>query len=83
MPKRFTPQVRVVTAAFLIQAIVIGMMFGYGVFFKVLEDELGWSRTLLSGASSLAILVMGVFAIAAGQLTDPVSYTHLTLPTKA
>ena len=70
MPKRFTPQVRVVTAAFLIQAIVIGMMFGYGVFFKVLEDELGWSRTLLSGASSLAILVMGVFAIAAGQLTD-------------
>jgi MFS family permease len=70
MPKTSTPQVRVVTAAFLIQAIVIGMMFGYGVFFKVLEDELGWSRTLLSGASSLAVLVMGVFAIVAGRLTD-------------
>ena len=70
MSKTLTPQVRVVTAAFLIQAIVIGMMFGYGVFFKVLEDELGWSRTLLSGASSLSILVMGVFAIVAGQLTD-------------
>jgi MFS family permease len=65
-----TPQTRVVSAAFLIQSVVIGMMFGYGVFFKVLEEELGWSRTLLSGASSLSILVMGVFAILAGQLTD-------------
>ena len=46
------------------------MMFGYGVFFKALEDDLGWSRTLLSSASSLSVLVMGVFAIAAGQLTD-------------
>ena len=70
MPKNFTPQVRVLTAAFLIQTIVIGMMFGYGVFFKVLEDELGWSRTLLSGASSLSVLVMGSFAIVAGRLTD-------------
>ena len=70
MPKTFTPQVRVLTAAFLIQTIVIGMMFGYGVFFKVLEDELGWSRTLLSGASSLSVLVMGSFAIVAGRLTD-------------
>jgi len=49
MAKTLTPQVRVVTAAFLIQAIVIGMMFGYGVFFKALEEDLGWSRTLLSG----------------------------------
>jgi len=70
MLKSEAPRFSVLTAAFLIQSIVIGMMFGYGVFFKVLEDELGWSRTLLSGASSLSVLVMGVFAIAAGQLTD-------------
>jgi len=70
MARTLTPQVRVVTAAFLIQGIVIGMMFGYGVFFKALEDDLGWSRTLLSSASSLSVLVMGVFAIVAGQLTD-------------
>lgn len=63
-------RVNVVAAAFLIQATVIGLMFGYGVFFTVLEDELGWSRTLLSAASSLAVLVMGVFAIVAGQLSD-------------
>lgn len=65
-----SPRVRVVTAAFLIQGIVIGMMFGYGVVFKVLEEELGWSRTLLSSASSLAVLMMGVFAVVAGRLTD-------------
>jgi MFS family permease len=70
MPKAKTPRNRVLAAAFLIQSVVIGMMFGYGVFFKVLEDELGWSRTLLSSASSLSILVMGVFAIVAGRLSD-------------
>lgn len=70
MTQSSSPRIRVLTAAFFIQAIVIGMMFGYGVIFKVLEDELGWSRTLLSGASSTAILVMGLFAMIAGQLSD-------------
>jgi hypothetical protein len=63
MPKSETPRFRVLTAAFLIQAVVIGMMFGYGVFLKVLEEELEWSRTVLSSASSLSILVMGFFAM--------------------
>ena len=45
-------------------------MFAYGVFFKVLETELGWSRTLLAGSSSLAFLVMGVFAMLGGRLSD-------------
>jgi MFS family permease len=70
MPKSETPRFRVLTAAFLIQAVVIGMMFGYGVFLKVLEEELEWSRTVLSSASSLSILVMGFFAMIAGQLSD-------------
>ena len=70
MPFFQSTRANVVVSAFLIQATVIGLMFGYGVFFTVLEDELGWSRTLLSAASSLAVLVMGVFAIVAGQLSD-------------
>lgn len=45
-------------------------MFGYGVFFKVFEEKLEWSRTLLSSASALAVFVMGVFAIPAGRLSD-------------
>ena len=56
--------------AILVQGITIGCVFAYGVFFNVLETEFGWSRTLLSIATSLAFLNMGVFAIAAGRLTD-------------
>ncbi len=70
MAKTLTPPIRVLTASFLTQSIVIGMMFGYGVFFKALEEDLGWSRTLLSSASSLSVLVMGLFAMVAGNLTD-------------
>jgi len=47
----------VVACGCLIQAIVIGCMFAYGVFFTVFEAEFGWSRTLLSACSSIAFLV--------------------------
>ena len=59
-----------VTAACIIQAVMVGSMFAYGVFFTFIEQELGWSRTLLSASMSTAVLVMGVGAIAAGQLND-------------
>lgn len=70
MPTVPSERSRVVAAAFMIQCIIIGLMFGYGVFFKVLEEEMGWSRTLLSSASSIAFLVMGIFAFGAGRLSD-------------
>ena len=70
MQTSFDRRYGIVAAAFSIQAVVIGGMFAYGVFFKVLEAELGWSRTLLSASSSLAFLVMGIFAILGGRLND-------------
>lgn len=45
-------------------------MFTYGIFFKELQQEFGWSRALVSGASSTAFLVMGAGAIIAGTLND-------------
>ncbi|MBX2882000.1 MAG: MFS transporter [Granulosicoccus sp.] len=63
-------RIRVVVAAFLTQAIIIGCMFSYGVFFKILEEEMGWSRTILSASSSVAFLTMGVLAIVGGRLND-------------
>jgi len=60
----------IVAAGFLIQAVCIGAMFTYGVFFKELQEEFGWSRALISGASSLAFLVMGSGGIIAGSLND-------------
>jgi len=47
-------------------------MFAYGVFFKELQTELGWSRAMISGASSLAFLIMGVVGIPVGRLNDRV-----------
>jgi MFS family permease len=45
-------------------------MFTYGVFFKELQAEFGWSRALISGASSLSFLIMGAGGIIAGTLND-------------
>lgn len=59
-----------VFGAVLVQAVTIGCVFSYGVFFTVLENEFGWSRTLLSVASAIAFFNMGFFAIAAGHLSD-------------
>lgn len=66
MDKRYL----IVAGALLVQATTIGCVFAYGIFFTVLEAEFGWSRTLLSVATSIAFLNMGFFAIAAGRLSD-------------
>ncbi len=60
----------VVLGGLLVQFIVIGGMFAYGVFFHALEAEFGWSRTMLSACSSLAFLTMGLLAIVAGRSSD-------------
>jgi MFS family permease len=60
----------IVAASFVIQAVCIGAMFSYGVFFKMFQVEFGWSRATISGASSLAFLIMGAAGILAGKLND-------------
>ncbi len=60
----------VVAACFVIQGVIIGAMFAYGVFFPELEIAFGWSRATISGASSLAFVTMGVLAVVAGKLND-------------
>lgn len=61
---------RIVAACFVVQGVMIGGMFAYGVFFHELEVAFGWSRATISGASSLAFLIMGGLAIVAGRLND-------------
>ncbi len=60
----------VVFGASLTQFTIIGLLFSYGLFFKVFESEFGWSRTLLSGCSALAFLMMGILAMVGGRLSD-------------
>ncbi len=60
----------IVSGACLTQFTVIGLLFAYGLFFKAFEVEYGWSRTLLSSATSFGFVVMGVLAFFVGHLND-------------
>jgi MFS transporter, OFA family, oxalate/formate antiporter len=60
----------IVAASIVIQGMFIGAMFAYGVFFNELQTAYGWSRATISGASSLAFLLMGAVGVLAGRLND-------------
>ena len=64
------PRALVVAGAFATQFIVIGSLFSLGLYVKIFEAEFGWSRTLISSASSLAFLMMGALAIVLGRFSD-------------
>lgn len=49
-----------------------GLIYSYGVFFKHLIADFGWSRAATSGVHSLFMISHGAFAIAVGWLTDRV-----------
>ncbi|MDD5082841.1 MAG: MFS transporter, partial [Dehalococcoidales bacterium] len=68
-PKIFYGYV-IVLSAFIIQAVGWGVPSTFGVFFKSLQDTFGWSRATIAGASSVSSLVVGVFSIGVGILTD-------------
>ncbi|TET26414.1 MAG: MFS transporter, partial [Dehalococcoidia bacterium] len=60
----------VVVAAFLIMTVSWGMFSSFAVFFKPLLEEFGWTRSAISGAYSLCIILSGLVAIGMGRLTD-------------
>ncbi|MBA7710991.1 L-lactate transporter [subsurface metagenome] len=60
----------IVVATFFIMAVANGATYTFGVFFKPLLTEFGWSRATISGAPSLSMLVGGLLGIGVGRLTD-------------
>jgi MFS family permease len=60
----------IAATCFGIQAVGIGTYFSYGVLFNPLIDEFGWSRASISGAASMAFLLMGFLGIGVGRLND-------------
>jgi MFS family permease len=68
-PQRFYGTT-IVAACFTIQGIGVGSFIACGVFFPSLLDAFGWSRTVISGASSMAFLLMGFLGIIMGALND-------------
>jgi MFS family permease len=60
----------IVAASFSMQAACVGAMISYGVFFKYLQEDFDWSRTFISGASSVAMFTMGAMGILFGRVND-------------
>jgi len=60
----------VVAASILILLVVWGVYNAFGIFFKPMLAELGWSRGMTSGAFSFSWFVQGLLAIPMGRLND-------------
>lgn len=60
----------IVFAAFLIMVFTWGTQYSFGVFFKPVLFEFGWTRAATSGAFSLCIILNGFLAIFTGRLSD-------------
>ena len=68
-PKFFYGWIIVIAAGCVILT-MYGTLFTFGVFFKPVLTEFGWTRAMTSGAFSLCILTHGVLSIVIGRLTD-------------
>jgi len=60
----------ILATCFCIQGIGVGTYVTFGVFFKPLLAEFGWSRATLSSAHSLTFLIAGMLGILIGRLND-------------
>jgi len=69
----------IVAASFCMQAVCVGAMISYGVFFKYLQEDFGWSRTFISGASSVAMFTMGAMGILFGRINDRIGPRRILL----
>ena len=60
----------IVALIFIIQMIMAGSSVTFGVFFKPMINEFGWSRALISGAVSFSRILSGFSSIVMGGLND-------------
>jgi MFS family permease len=61
---------RVAWAAFAVMAVAYGVQFSFGVLVPDIEADTGWSRTQISLAYSVYVLLYSVLSIASGLVTD-------------
>ena len=60
----------IVSSTVVIFAAAFGVHYSFGLFFKPMASEFGWSRSMMSGAFSLSWLLHGIAAIFLGRWTD-------------
>jgi len=67
---RFFYGYAVVGAAFIVMLVAQGAFLSFGVFFKPVLTDFGWTRAMTSGAFSLCFLLNGLLGIGMGMLND-------------
>jgi len=60
----------IVTMSFLAMMLTLGLQGVFGIFFKPIITELGWTRAVTSGAFSLSVIISGLIGIVMGGLND-------------
>ncbi len=60
----------VVIISFFIMMLILGLHASFGIFFKPIIEDLGWTRTIISGAFSLSMIMHGLLGIIMGGLND-------------
>jgi len=60
----------IVFICFVNMLLMFGTFYSFGVFFKPLAADFGWTRATTSGAYSLGMFLSGLLAIVMGKLTD-------------
>jgi MFS family permease len=60
----------IVSVSFLILLVSWGSQYSFGVFFKPVLNEFGWTRAATSGAYSLNMALTGIAGFFAGRLSD-------------
>lgn len=67
---RFFYGYNIVILCFIIMTLIYGVRTSFGVFFKPIEAEFGWSRALISGAVTLSMIIQGIWGIYMGRVND-------------
>jgi MFS family permease len=60
----------ILLVCFLIMTLVYGSQYCFGVFFKPMIADFGWSRASTSGPFALFLIVSGILAVVTGRLSD-------------
>ena len=60
----------VAVAGFIIMGTMYSSRYAFGVFFKPVLTDFGWTRAMISGALSLSMLMEGLLGIVMGAITD-------------
>jgi OFA family oxalate/formate antiporter-like MFS transporter len=71
----------VVAACFLLTLTLGETFWSFGVFFKPLEDEFDWSKTLVSSGYTAFLIGYAISIVASGRLVDRISPRPIVLVT--